>query len=660
MPTHGHGLAAASGSALAYVLANRPNSFAASILQNLLMRCAEKLRQGSLLRRFLVHYATQIILSGLVLSEYGLVCAAYTKFRDFINARLRSHVTIRFGHALVDLVVEYLAENELKDSHFLSLSEARPTKRLQDNGDTGALQDPNTTWADMPSEDPKLHEGPKDSSVYWPDEDEERRRLTYVMDNGSHDFTFQGYRMRLHAENKRRKDRHGELYYTGLNITISPLKQFLDHVTKVYAEYGEGMTEIFRPEKVPVESYTNDLTRYLRWDAGVLRQRRKLAAVTLDTHVKEPLVREIQDFLEPRTERFYAENAIPYRRGYLLYGPPGTGKSTFAAAVAGQYGLSIFTISLSHADMTDENLETLFDRLPKRCIVLVEDIDSAGIKRGDMRAKRDRIEKTKASVRARKPSVCATSKDSAQDNASESDDSDVDLPKRQPNGQILTLSGVLNVFDGVRAAEGRILIVTSNKPDRLDKALFRSGRIDRKILFGYVSREVARKLFERMFIRRSVEQLLAGDNLNPIDRIAGMAVAFAEQIPEHSITPAQIQSHLLGYRRDPAAAMAATSAYVAGIMADNRRGTDVAEFETDFRKTREAVRGDREGTPDSSAASNPGSDVGEACKLPSTTTEDISPASWSSEEVERVEESREGIERGMLGCADESRQHSTR
>ena len=45
------------------------------------------------------------------------------------------------------------------------------------------------------------------------------------------------------------------------------------------------------------------------------------------------------------------------------------------------------------------------------------------------------------------------------------------------------LSNFLNILDGLHECSGRIIIMTTNKPDYLDKALVRPGRIDMKIEF---------------------------------------------------------------------------------------------------------------------------------------------------------------------------------
>ena len=53
----------------------------------------------------------------------------------------------------------------------------------------------------------------------------------------------------------------------------------------------------------------------------------------------------------------------------------------------------------------------------------------------------------------------------------------------QPAGR-LSLSGLLNILDGVASQEGRVLIMTTNHIEKLDKALIRPGRVDMSVRFG--------------------------------------------------------------------------------------------------------------------------------------------------------------------------------
>src|SRR5271163_3253088 len=101
--------------------------------------------------------------------------------------------------------------------------------------------------------------------------------------------------------------------------------------------------------------------------------------VILNESGKRELLKDIGDFLDQTARQWYSNRGIPYRRGYLLYGPPGTGKSSLSFAIAGYFKLKIYIVSLNSLAMNEENLSTLFAELPKQCVVLLEDIDTAGL-----------------------------------------------------------------------------------------------------------------------------------------------------------------------------------------------------------------------------------------------------------------------------------------
>jgi len=63
----------------------------------------------------------------------------------------------------------------------------------------------------------------------------------------------------------------------------------------------------------------------------------------------------------------------------------------------------------------------------------------------------------------------------------------------------LNLTGILNVLDGVVDTPGRMLIITTNHPETLDPALIRPGRIDKKLMLGYMVEEDVVLMVEHYF-----------------------------------------------------------------------------------------------------------------------------------------------------------------
>ena len=90
--------------------------------------------------------------------------------------------------------------------------------------------------------------------------------------------------------------------------------------------------------------------------------------------------------------------------------------------------------------------------------------------------------------------------------------------------QKLTLANLLEVLDGVMEMDGRMLVITTNYPERLDKALIRPGRIDRKIEFPLPDEKTKRRIFNihtsKMTLSDNVsidEYILAKDDLSGAD-----------------------------------------------------------------------------------------------------------------------------------------------
>jgi SpoVK/Ycf46/Vps4 family AAA+-type ATPase len=66
------------------------------------------------------------------------------------------------------------------------------------------------------------------------------------------------------------------------------------------------------------------------------------------------------------------------------------------------------------------------------------------------------------------------------------------------------LSFLLNLLDGTLEANGRILVLTTNFPERIDRALIRPGRIDMIVKFKKCNRVVLQEMVDS-FYDKSVE-----------------------------------------------------------------------------------------------------------------------------------------------------------
>jgi chaperone BCS1 len=101
------------------------------------------------------------------------------------------------------------------------------------------------------------------------------------------------------------------------------------------------------------------------------------------------------------------------------------------------------------------------------------------------------------------------------------------MPVPTPLPKKVSLSGLLSAIDGATAAEGRLLIMTTNHPENLDLALLRAGRADEHFEIGYATKIPAKLTFNRIFGQDTCKTF----KIEAINRLAG---AFRDQFPTHS------------------------------------------------------------------------------------------------------------------------------
>ena len=385
---------------------------------------------------------------------------------------------------------------------------------------------------------------------------------------------------------------------TCIGRSTQPIKDLLKETRDQYLDKEKACTVVRRPAPKDQRGRGRSV-----WHRVATRPSRPMETVVLEQSQKDAVLADINEYLHPSTPKWYARRGIPYRRGILLHGDPGTGKSSFAWAIAGVFGLDIYCISLVEPSLTEEDLGLMFTSLPRRCVVLLEDIDSAGLSK---RQEPENDTKTNVDDAAAKFGAEITK---ALQTAQESKKG-----KGKDNNQGITLSGLLNAIDGVASHEGRVLLMTTNFPEQLDEALIRPGRIDMKVRFTKATRAQICELFTRMYspdspskaISESPETIplpITANGLHqrsnaklpngsvesgsatslstvktdrlltppespppnkittfPIEKLAltqlkDIAAEFAARLPESTFTPAEIQGYLLTRKKEPMRAL---------------------------------------------------------------------------------------------------------
>jgi chaperone BCS1 len=313
-----------------------------------------------------------------------------------------------------------------------------------------------------------------------------RPRIVFSPAPGWHWLFYRGRLVCLHRERPKLNENNSQpiLSRESWNITIYSrdrglARQLLEEAREAALPANESRLTVHR-------------AGYACWNEQMKRMPRPLESVVLPAGMMEEMLADLRLFLGRRS--WYRDRGIPYRRGYLLHGPPGTGKSSAVVALASALGMDISMLSLGNANLDDNSLADLLSEVPINSLVLMEDIDCAFIERQEDADKRSKV----------------------------------------------TFSGLLNAIDGVAAGEGRLLFATTNHLERLDPALIRPGRIDRKFYIGLADQEQVGRMFRRFFP----------------DATAELVQAFASRLPPGGAPMSMVQTHLLQHAEDPQQAVA--------------------------------------------------------------------------------------------------------
>ncbi len=158
-------------------------------------------------------------------------------------------------------------------------------------------------------------------------------------------------------------------------------------------------------------------------------------------------VQKIREMVElpMRHPELFEKIGVEAPKGVLLYGPPGTGKTLLAKAVAGETNAHF--ISLSGPEImgkfygeSEERIREIFTRAEENSpsIIFIDEIDSIAPKRDEVSG---------------------------------------DVEKR-------IVSQLLTLMDGMKSRGKVVVIAATNRPDSIDPALRRPGRLDREIEIG--------------------------------------------------------------------------------------------------------------------------------------------------------------------------------
>jgi AAA+ superfamily predicted ATPase len=261
------------------------------------------------------------------------------------------------------------------------------------------------------------------------------------------------------------------------NSGSPPAEEFFRHVEKAVASGNS-----YRGKILSLETNTD----YRGHSSGIVVHKLKSVArddVILPEATVRLLERNVVRFVAQRGE--LARLGMPTKKGVLLYGSPGTGKTyTIHYLIGHLTGHTTFLVTAEQVALLDEYMSLA--RLLQPSVVVLEDVDLVGRERDGMEVGRESL-----------------------------------------------LNRLLNEMDGLRADAEILFVLTTNRPQALERALAaRPGRVDQAIEFPLPDEAGRRKLVRLYAAGAAIDEDVVSHAARTTD---GVSASFIKELLRRAI-----------------------------------------------------------------------------------------------------------------------------
>jgi hypothetical protein len=284
-----------------------------------------------------------------------------------------------------------------------------------------------------------------------------------------------------------------------ITLESESLEAIQDLIQEVLEEYERYLIDMAKKIQYFTLQRSSSMNASVTWKSEPFNNHRRLETIALPDGCD--LLQHVHEF--QTNEAWYADRGLPYKCVVLLHGPPGTGKSVTANAICNFLGRSKCNLSLQFF-RDDQELFAARAAIDVRQVVFViDDCDAhvnALLQRTDALPPPDKTTDDMSAAEtlalAQAQAMHAMAIASMQSKIGGQAAANTAAMGGKPS--TITLAGFLQFLDGY-GADGMVVVMTTNMKDKLDRALWRSCRVDYCLEMPAVSADQVKKLYSLFY-----------------------------------------------------------------------------------------------------------------------------------------------------------------
>lgn len=291
-------------------------------------------------------------------------------------------------------------------------------------------------------------------------------------------------------------------YYIKLESKINSFNEINEYINKCNITYNNEQIKIYKTQHIFIYDSIHKDTGKLIFQVYPFNTTKNFNNMFFKQ--KDEIIKRINYF--NNEEETFKRLGINHTLGFLFHGKPGTGKTSCIKSIAEYTKRHVFiipikkitsieilkkiflTINVNHVDIPNDQRLYIFEEID--CSQWSDILKSRSSSHNEIEelSQKDEI------------------MDLLIEKIYNNDENKVSKPKNIKSD--ITLGDFLELLDGVIEIPKRMMIFTTNHPDKLDPALLRPGRIDMVIEFKNLSKEDINNMYKLWFYKSISDDIM--------------------------------------------------------------------------------------------------------------------------------------------------------